>query len=251
MTNASLAEPEMNPAARCPCCGSRGGTRFSTGLWKALGEEWGLSEEEYEYTDHQQSESCVGCGANLRSQALALAILRTAGHRGTLRQFARTVRGRLLRILEINEAGQLTRFFARRSRHQCRSYPELDMMHMVDVPTGYYDFVIHSDTLEHVPEPVKGLAECCRVLRTGGACCFTVPMIVGRLSRTRQGLPPSYHGTPGNPEEGNRVWTEYGADTWRQVLSAGFAECRIVAIRPPVAHAFIGIKGHGGPAETE
>ena len=39
------------------------------------------------------------------------------------------------------------------------------------------------DTLEHVPDPVRGLAECRRA-KSGGACVFTVPIIVGRLTQT-------------------------------------------------------------------
>jgi SAM-dependent methyltransferase len=229
----------------CTCCGSREGTTFAPVMWKSLGDEWGLSEDEYRYVDHQQGETCVQCGSNLRSQALALAVLRAFGHRGYFQAFARSIRGRLLHTLEINQAGQLTQFFPRLSRHELRSYPDIDMMHMANIRSSSYDLVIHSDTLEHIPDPIRGLAECCRVLRPGGACCFTVPIIVGRLGRTRQGLPPSYHGSPSNSENDLLVWTEYGADAWRQVLQAGFVECRMVAVHPPTAHALVGIKGDG------
>jgi SAM-dependent methyltransferase len=226
----------------CPCCGSRTGTTFTPVMWKGLGDEWGLSDEEYRYIDHQQGESCIDCKCNLRSQALALAVVRTFGYRGPFRDFARSIRGRLLRILEINTAGHLGRYFPRRSRHVLRAYPDLDMMDMSDIPTGSYDLVIHSDTLEHVPDPQKALAECSRVLRPGGACCYTVPIVVGRLSRTREGLPPSYHGDPQKALTDYVVQTEYGADFWRQVLDANFVECRIVAVQPPAAHAVVGIK---------
>jgi len=211
-------------------------------MWRALGDEWGLSDEEYAYIDRQQGEKCVDCNANLRSQALALAILRTQESRDTFRNFTGTVRGRLLRILEINHAGDLRYFFRRRSRHELRFYPELDMMNMSGIASGTYDLVVHSDTLEHVPDPVLALRECRRVLRPGGACCFTVPIVVGRLTRSRQGLPPSYHGGESDKFDDYLVQTEYGADIWRQVLEAGFAECRIVAVQPPAAHAVVGLK---------
>lgn len=159
MTNSLIDELDDNPTTICPCCGSRAGTSFTPVLWQGLGDEWKLSEEEYRYIDHQQGETCVRCGSNLRSQALALTVLQTFGHRGSFRNFARSIRGRLLRILEINEAGHLTRFFPRRCRHELRLYPDIDMMRMANVRTGRYDLVIHSDTLEHVPDPVKGLAE--------------------------------------------------------------------------------------------
>ena len=137
-------------------------------MWRTLGDEWGLSDEEYAYIDRQQGEKCVDCKANLRSQALALAILLTQESRDNFRNFSGTVRGRLLRILEINNAGDLTGFFRRRSRHELRFYPELDMMNMSSIASGKYDLVVHSDTLEHVPDPVRALRECCRVLRLGG-----------------------------------------------------------------------------------
>ena len=123
-------------------------------MWRTLGDEWGLSDEEYAYIDRQQGEKCVDCKANLRSQALALAILLTQESRDNFRNFLGTVRGRLLRILEINKAGDLTGFFRRRSRHELRFYPELDMMNMSSIASGKYDLVVHSDTLEHVPDPV-------------------------------------------------------------------------------------------------
>ena len=227
----------------CRCCGSTKGTRFQPVIWKGLADEWGLSESEVAYIDRQQGEACLDCGCNLRSQALALAITRTFASNKPFREFARTIRCRLLRILEINTAGDLTRFFPRRSRHELRKYPDLDMMNMADVADGSYDLVIHSDTLEHVPDPLRALQECLRVLRPGGACCYTIPIIVGRLGRDRRGLPPSYHGGAGDKLDDYQVQTEYGADAWREVLTAGFAECRIVAVEGPAAHALVGIKG--------
>ena len=225
----------------CPCCGSAEGTRFHHVMWKALGDLWELNAEEFEYIDLQQGETCVQCGCNLRSQALALAITRAYGHRGPFRAFARSVKGRLLRVLEINTAGSLTQHFARKSRRELRNYPDLDMMDM-DLPDRRYDLVVHSDTLEHVPDPVRALRECHRVLKPGGFCCYTVPIVVGRISRSCEGLPPSYHGDPADPKDDYLVRTEYGSDAWRQVIEAGFAECRIVAVKPPAAHALVGVK---------
>jgi SAM-dependent methyltransferase len=239
--NSAVQTPSLS-RNRCPCCGSEEQTSFMPVMWPELGEEWGLSSEEYAYVDQQQGCRCASCKVNLRTRALARAVLQTLKVKGAFRDFARSIRGRLLRILEINEAGDLTRFFPHRSRHHLMRYPDLDMMAMRTIADNSYDLVIHSDTLEHVPDPVRGLSECCRVLKPGGACCFTVPIIVGRLTRSRKDLPPSYHGGKGQNFEDFLVQTEYGADAWRQVLQAGFAECRIVTEASPAAHALVGVK---------
>jgi hypothetical protein len=66
-----------------------------------------------------------------------------------------------------------------------------------------------------------------RALDEGGALVFTIPMILGRLTRSRVGLPPSYHGTAdcNNPEM--IVHTEFGADAWTFVIRAGSSSLRV------------------------
>jgi len=41
------------------------------------------------------------------------------------------------------------------------------------------DLIVHSDTLEHVDDPVAALTECRRIATPSGACCFTIPIIAG------------------------------------------------------------------------
>ncbi|MBK7331213.1 MAG: class I SAM-dependent methyltransferase [Betaproteobacteria bacterium] len=124
--------------------------------------------------------------------------------------------------------------------HVFAKFPEVDMQRLPHADDAF-DLVVHSDTLEHVPDPLQGLAECRRVLRVGGACVFAVPIIVGRLTRSRAGLAPSYHG---NPEGGGGylVHTEFGADAWTWPFAAGFSECRIVGLEHPAAHALIAVR---------
>jgi ubiquinone/menaquinone biosynthesis C-methylase UbiE len=120
------------------------------------------------------------------------------------------------------------------------AYPTVDMLEM-PFRDGSFDLVLHSDTLEHVPNPIRGLAECKRVLRAGGACCFTVPIVVGRLTRSRQELPPSYHGSPNARLADYIVHTEYGADAWRHAMEAGFAEVRLIQAEFPAALAIVAV----------
>ena len=228
------------PIKVCVCCGSKDLVANRV-LWPALVEEWGLSERETQYVDRQQGLQCRRCGSNLRSMALALAICRCYGYDGTFRRFVKKFRARRLRVLEINEAGNLTPFLSKLPRHCIGRYPQLDMMKM-PYANGSYDLVVHSDTLEHVPEPVTALAECYRVLAPGGFCAFTVPIIVDRMSRSRAGLSPSYHGSPDERSADFVVQTEYGCDAWKHLVLAGFQECRLVAAEFPSALALVGTR---------
>lgn len=139
-------------------------------------------------------------------------------------------------MLEINEAGHLSPYLRRSWRHTLGCYPEVDMQRM-SFADDSFDLVVHSDTLEHVLDPLQALRECRRVLRPGGICAFTVPIVVGRLSRSRVGLPDSFHGNPEMSDPGYVVRTEFGADVWALALRAGFRAVEVSTIEYPAAIA--------------
>lgn len=227
-------------AIGCLCCGSSTGIVERPVLWPALIDQWQLAPHEAAYIDRQQGFHCTKCGCNLRSMALANAIMSCFRFVGSFAEFVGSETPRRLQVLEVNEAGGLTPFLQTLPLHRLVRYPECDMMHL-PMADESFDLVVHSDTLEHVPQPVIGLAECRRVLRPGGFCAFTVPIVVDRLTKSRVGLPPSYHGSPANPAD-CLVHTEYGADAWKHVVEAGFRECRIIALEYPAALALLGVK---------
>jgi SAM-dependent methyltransferase len=220
----------------CRVCGS-GELHFNPVLWNRLIAEWQLAPAEVAYLDRQQGVHCVTCGAVLRSMALAEAIGRCIGDDSLLTQMVETERARSLRVLDVNRVAGVSTVLAKLPRYQQLSYPAIDMMAM-DLPDGGFDLLIHSDSLEHIAEPRRALAECRRVLAPGGFCCFTVPVVVGRLTRSRAGLPKSYHGAPGVELDDFAVRTEFGADIWACVLDAGFRACEIVALEHPAGIAF-------------
>jgi hypothetical protein len=237
----SLISDPSNRGFRCVCCDSSN-LELAPLLWPRLIQEWQLSDEEAAYIDRQQALRCRACACNLRSMALAMAILRCYGHKGSFRRFTSSFRARGYKVLEINEAGGLTQYLKRMPGHVLQSYPAIDMAN-IQFPDKSFDLVVHSDTLEHVGDPVKGLRECHRVLKPGGFCAFTVPMVVGRLTVSRTGHPHSYHGSVDQRSPDLLVQTEYGADAWKQVLQAGFPECRVVSLEYPTALALVGVKG--------
>jgi ubiquinone/menaquinone biosynthesis C-methylase UbiE len=221
-------------------CGHCGGTHFATRrvLPPALVNAWQLSPAEAEYINRQQGEVCLSCNANLRSVALANAIRASLNSDALLKDVPALFSSKDLRILEINEAGTLSPTLREFSGYTFASYPEVDM-HSMPYADASFDLVIHSDTLEHVANPVHALSECRRVLKHGGALCFTVPVVVDRLTRNRDGLAKSFHGNPAANAEDYLVQTEYGADAWTHVMRAGFTNVTIHSVGYPAATALV------------
>jgi SAM-dependent methyltransferase len=232
MTIRTFAAP-----GQCDVCGHPA-FEHTRVLWDELVSAWELSDEEAAYIDAQQGVHCAQCGSNLRSIALARALMRVRGFDGLLTAFVQDGAQSGLRLLELNEAGTLHPLLKLLPGHRLMSYPEVDMMHL-PLADASCDVVIHSDTLEHVPDPARGLEECRRVLAPAGALVFTVPTVIGRLTRGRAGLPPSYHGAEHMADGHMLVHTEFGADVWAMVLTAGFASCELVPFAFPAGLAIV------------
>ena len=232
----------MNELSDPPLCRVCGGAEFehSNVLWADLISQWGLTDDETKYVDVQQGTRCTLCGSNVRSIALAEAILRYFQSDTTLMEWVRSPVAQDLKILEINEAGSLSRVLQSTHGHRLIRYPDYDMMALA-LDSGSFDAVIHSDTVEHVIDPLQALKECRRVLKRGGACVFTVPIILGRLTRLRHGLPPSFHGHESCADESLLVHTEFGSDIWCYIFEAGFSECRIATYSYPSGIALTAI----------
>ena len=222
----------------CPVCG---GTTFAFRpvLWPELISAWQLADFETDYINRQQGVACTCCHNNLRAMALAAAILRHYTQSGTLGAFCES--GVDIDVVEINTAGNLTATLRKLAGHRLVEYPEFDMMNL-SIASHSVDLVVHSDTLEHIPIPSRALSECRRILRTGGCCIFTVPVIVDRLTRSRDGLVPSYHGQSEVPADDQVVFSEFGADFWKCVLAAGFSSCEIFSLEYPSALAIVAKK---------
>jgi SAM-dependent methyltransferase len=223
------------PDLHCSICG--GGTfRENAVLWDALASEWQLSPDERAYVDRQQGKTCIDCGGNLRSIALSNAICRAVRTPLTLQAFAASRTSASISFLEINEAGTLSPILRQLANNTLATYPEVDM-HNMPYPDGHFDIVVHSDTLEHVRQPVRALSECRRVLKPNGWICFTVPTIIGRLTRSRAGLSRSFHGSSAIEFDDLLVHTEFGADMWTSVIAAGFETVTIHTVSFPDATA--------------
>ena len=242
MTRADPGTPAPDDRApaetpvRCRCCGSASIASVDV-LPPELIAAWELAPDEAACINRQQGLHCRDCGATLRCWGLAAALMRLYRFDGLFAEFVQAPVATALRVLEINAAGALTRSLRTLPRHVAVDYPSVDMS-ALPFPARSFDLVVHADTLEHVPDPVAGLAECRRVLDANGVCAFTAPLIVGRLTRSRAGMPPSFHGTAaeGRPY---LVHTEFGADLWTHALRAGFPECRAYSLEYPATVAWL------------
>ena len=225
----------------CPVCG---GDQFVNEpvLWPELIEQWALSPDEVTYINLQQGFSCTRCKNNLRTMTLAAAVTNAFDFSGTFEEFCRNDSSiRQLAVVEINSAKHLSRFLQTLPGHALHSYPQLDMQRMSFADSSI-DVIIHSDTLEHVPDSTEALRECRRILKPDGHLFYTVPIVIGRLTRTRRGLPPSYHGLPAVKRADCIVQTEYGADFWCEIFDAGFHEVTLMSLIFPASIAIHAIK---------
>lgn len=227
--------------AICPVCG---GDSFSQKkiLWPELIEQWGLEPHEVDYIELQQGFRCSHCRNNLRSMTLAEAVLRAFDFSGNFSEFCRTERQvRERTVIEVNAAGTLSPYLQCLPGHSLHCFPRLDLQRM-SFSDDSVDILIHSDTLEHVPDAKAALQETLRVLRPGGFLFYTIPIVVGRLGRSRHGLPPSYHGKPGAGRTDYVVQWEYGADFWCEIFEAGFEQLSLTSLVFPASVAIAATK---------
>lgn len=225
---------------KCQVCGDEHFIENKV-IWDELVEQWEISDFERGYIDRQQGMVCAACGCNIRSQALAKSILSHWHSDGTFSEFINDRPE--LKVLEMNGAAQLTHFLSLMPNRILANYPQVDMC-ALPYEAHSFDLVVHSDTLEHVPDPVKALEECRRVLKEGGLLAYTVPVIVDRMTRTREGMSPSYHGLPGDNATDYIVISEYGADMWKQMIQAGFDNVNITTFDYPAGIAVSASEGH-------
>jgi len=219
----------------CNVCGSTDFSRNKV-LWPGLVAEWGLLPAEVDYVDRQQGTYCLSCGTQIRGMALTASIQAWMSETRPLKLVVADSRYSGLRVLDMNGCGGVSEVLSVMPGYVRADYPEFDMQSL-PFADGSYDLIFHSDTLEHIPDPLKALRECLRLLKPGGQLCFTAPTIVGRMSRNRAGLPDSFHGAPGANASDFLVHSEFGADLWCLLAEAGASHIQIHTVDYPAGIA--------------
>lgn len=233
---------ELNAASGqpCPVCGETGLIQ-QTILWPELVQAWQLSEDEQQLIDRQQGEQCQACRSNLRSRTLAGAFCECLNWSGSLQALLKQSENPGLKLLELNEAGDCHHYFRQWSDYTFAAYPDVDMQ-ALPYSDEQFDFVVHSDTLEHIPDPVIALKECKRVLSPNGCLIMTIPIVPTKLTRRRHGMEASYHGQLTTEENDMKVMTEYGADFYLDLFLAGWKKISLYTLGSAASIAVIGIK---------
>jgi SAM-dependent methyltransferase len=169
---------ESSPSLElCPVCSSNRFTNEPV-LWPELIEQWELSPDEVAYINLQQGFCCADCKNNLRAMTLAAAVTRAFGFTGSFKDLCRNDPAiRDLTVIEINPAKNLSPFLQALPKHALHSFPELDMQRM-SFPDSSIDIIIHSDTLEHVPDSKAALKESVRVLKPGAICSIPCRLLL-------------------------------------------------------------------------
>jgi SAM-dependent methyltransferase len=113
------------------------------------------------------------------------------------------------------------------------------------------DFILSSDVLEHIPNPLAAFEESFRILKPGGCHIFTVPFYQNRFSNEKRVLVddrgefvylhrPWYHFDPVH-DEGALVYNVFAPELMCQLEQIGF-EARLCFLRAP----FRGMLGWAG-----
>jgi SAM-dependent methyltransferase len=197
----------------------------------------------------RESLYCGNCLSNLRVRRIADVLLRLYAETATsLAELVREASFRRLAIAEINAIGSMHPVL---SSHPGLEYsefgggsegtprPRSEDIQQLSYPDASFDLVLTSDTLEHVPDYRRALAETRRILRLGGRHVFTVP-IPPAQQKTRRRVtmkdgvpkhhaPPLYHGRGSGPlallssrRNDFLVYTDFGLDLVDQLRSFGF-----------------------------
>lgn len=221
---------------RCACCGARLRRHFRI-IWDTLSEEWELTPTLRQMMDRREGTICAFCKTPTRTRHLAGMLLddlaETKGLRFETMRALQDAAPATLRIAEINELPGVHKYLIGLPGTVYSEYGgsnSEDLM-ALSYADDTFDYVLTSDTLEHVPDFDRALSEIRRVLKVGGAHIFTIPILWERATRRRASvvdgqivhhLPPSHHGKPGSDEGDLLVFNEFGGDIVPRIEMAGF-----------------------------
>lgn len=222
-------------AGKCTACGAKATFQYFDVINDKLADEWAISPKLQKQYSVRESMHCSNCQSKARLRALAKAI--TLIFDKTSASLQESIEKGVFshkKIAEINACDTLHPILAKMPSLNYSEYASKDPsvktedLQKLSYPDNYFDLVLTSDTLEHVPDYLQALNEIYRVLKPGSYHLFTIPLIFSRNTRRRiklgndkmiQILEPSFHGAG---EADNLVCTEFGIDFLKELEKVGF-----------------------------
>jgi len=210
---------QNNNSETCPICGNKLELICIPVISDELAQDWNLTVEQRKQFDYREGYICKTCGASTRYRNLGKAILETLNKKYCkniqfFKDIADVIKG--LRIAEINNCGPLHKYLNKIPNLYYSEYgsvnPKIKSENLMNLTykTGYFDLVLMSDVLEHIPDYIKALQEIKRVLRADGLFIFTVPWLPDRNNISRINLKESYHGDYNLKRKDYLVFHEFG-----------------------------------------
>lgn len=220
-----------NTVKNCYVCGSRDFSLKSVPISSIPGlpATWSLNEAEERIYNMREGYCCDKCYSSARIQGLA-ACLSVMSITPNIDGFIKYCNDNNLDVAEINSCANLHEKLSKIKKLKFSEYYDKDeqitnVRNFQDInhedimnlsyPDSSFDLVLHSETLEHINNPEKAMQECIRVLKPGGACVFTTPVLWGRKTKKRFNdkgeatKPLSYHGDSNSQYP---VLFEFGSD---------------------------------------
>jgi SAM-dependent methyltransferase len=182
---------------------------------------------------------CVRCGASAVHLSIGWALQETLGNLRSLDVCELSARGPLVEYLRSRVRSIATsEYFADAAPGESVDGVRCEDVQRLTYADCSFDLVTHTEVFEHVPQDARAFAQLRRVLKSGGAMIFTVP-VTDRIetierARLRDGvvehfLPPAFHTDPLRDGSSILVYRDYGTDIVERVKSAGFADVRLLA----------------------
>lgn len=247
---------------RCPVCSAWLVCLYRPVMGDDLARELCVDETWRSLIDRRGGEVCLGCGSSLRVRQLATALLNSLAVKGGRAATLKAALGEdllpSLSVAEINACGAMHGILELLPKLAYSEYasdsPTVaheDLL-ALSYPDESFDLVLHSDSLEHVPDIDLALSELHRVLKPGGISIFSVPIIRdGRQTVVRaehhDGVvrhlrTPTYHGGSYQSTRQYLVYYDFGDDFPGRVAAAGFDLRMIEHATNPAAVTFIAEK---------
>jgi 2-polyprenyl-3-methyl-5-hydroxy-6-metoxy-1,4-benzoquinol methylase/GT2 family glycosyltransferase/glycosyltransferase involved in cell wall biosynthesis len=222
----------------CVVCGRQSTFSFDSSIiTDRLREAWKISDRLATAFNRRESMFCTYCGSSFRIRRLCAGLIETFSQQvkrcyQSLPELLSDQTFRRLRIGEINSCGTLHDYLKEQpnlhySEYTPKTSPgevhdgiRCEDLQSLTYPDNYFDIILTSETLEHVPDPDKAWREIHRTLKDNGYHIFTIPLIPSQRQTIRRAqlvggiredlLEPAYHGPP--QQQDILVYTDFGTD---------------------------------------